>query len=308
MSRSTLLILMLILWILLALFLCWKYFCPCCVAAGGAKETVAAAAATTAIAKPAEKVVMGQWLVNDSSTLNLKSNEHIKFMRSGFNHLAYNPTVDTLVNGTSKYLINNKNRKLLITGYYRQDEKNPSVLPNLGLARANDVKTYLIGKGVPGNQLDITSKMLTENWWANDTLLSGIDFSFSRLTNSNDKLNAIKSRLLGKPLTLYFETNQDSISVSSQQRQDFTDLIYYLDNVPSSKLLVSGHTDNKGDRNYNLQLSRERADFAKNYLAKNGSLGLNRMNVNGFGPDKPVGSNDTEQGRAQTRRVEITLQ
>lgn len=311
MSRTVLLILALALWILLALFLCWKYFCPCCALAG--KDKAAAVAAATVVpaaaaALPAATCV-GAWDVKDSTTLNLNSPDHLRFLRSSFNRLNPSAKAGELLTSTANYLKANKNRRLTITGYYDDNERNASVLGNLGLARANDVKSYLATLGVPTNQLDISFGKHAENCWNGDTLKRGVSFAFSTLTAQKDnRLELIKSRLAGKPITLYFETNKDSLSLSAQQRQDFTDLVYYLDQVPAAKLQIGGHTDNVGDRNYNVQLSRERADFAKNYLSKNGGLQAARMNTNGFGPDKPVGSNTTPEGRAQNRRVEVVLQ
>jgi len=311
MSRTALLILVLALWILLALFLCWKYFCPCCALAGKDKSAAVAAATTVpaaAAALPAASYV-GAWEVNDSTTLKLSSPDHLRFLRSSFERMNPSAKAGELLTSTANYLKANKNRRLTITGYYDDNERNGSVLGNLGLARANDVKSFLASLGVPPNQLDISFGKHTENWWAGDTLMRGVSFDFSTIpAQENNRLELIKSRLVGKPLTLYFETNKDSLDLSAQQRQDFTDLVYYLDQVPASKLQISGHTDNVGDRNYNIQLSRERADFAKNFLSKNGGLQAARMHIDGFGPDKPIGSNDTPEGRAQNRRVEVVLQ
>lgn len=69
---------------------------------------------------------------------------------------------------------------------------------------------------------------------------------------------------------------------------------------------VAGHTDSTGSRDYNMKLSEQRAMTVKNYLAGRG-VPANRMVTVGAGPDYPVASNDTPEGRAQNRRVEITI-
>ena len=69
---------------------------------------------------------------------------------------------------------------------------------------------------------------------------------------------------------------------------------------------VAGHTDSTGSREYNMKLSEQRAMTVKNYLAARG-VPANRMVTVGAGPDYPVASNDTPEGRAQNRRVEITI-
>ncbi len=67
---------------------------------------------------------------------------------------------------------------------------------------------------------------------------------------------------------------------------------------------IQGHTDSVGDRNYNQKLSERRAETVKAYLVLYG-IDVSRMTVRGFGPDRPVAENDTEEGRALNRRVEL---
>lgn len=319
-------LILLILWILLGLFLCRKYLCNL----GG----VAAAApiAAPAVAAAANSSCVKPWKVKDGSKFSFNSNENITFLRSSSTRIKNNNLNDELKK-TADYLKANNKRALSITGYYDKTEKNNSILSNLGLARANDVKGWLTSLGVPSNQLELNSvensnlcyKRSSKNnvTTANgvktasngvnakssnlDTLNNGISFVFGDLADNNSRLDAIKQRLLGKPVTVYFQTNSDNINLNAQQRKDFSDLIYYLDNVSSSKLNVGGHTDNVGDRNYNVNLSKDRADFVKKYLQRNAGIGLNRMDINGFGPDKPIATNNTTEGKAKNRRVEVTL-
>lgn len=69
---------------------------------------------------------------------------------------------------------------------------------------------------------------------------------------------------------------------------------------------VAGHTDSVGARVYNLRLSEQRAQAVANYLSSRG-ISSERMMVTGAGANYPVASNETEAGRAENRRVEITL-
>ena len=96
------------------------------------------------------------------------------------------------------------------------------------------------------------------------------------------------------------------MNLTTQQRTDFSDIVYYLDNVAKSSLEVSGHTDNKGPDNVNKRLSRKRAEFVRDYLVGNG-LSQRRLSARGYGPDRPIDTNDTDAGRAKNRRVEVTL-
>ena len=69
---------------------------------------------------------------------------------------------------------------------------------------------------------------------------------------------------------------------------------------------VAGHTDSKGTDQYNQALSERRASSVANYLTSRGVM-RDRLIVVGAGETRPIASNDTEMGRAQNRRVEITL-
>jgi outer membrane protein OmpA-like peptidoglycan-associated protein len=198
---------------------------------------------------------------------------------------------------------------LVITGFYHANETNNSLLPNLGMARANDVKGYLSSLGVPSRQLALDAKLLTEkNWFVNDTLQKGIDFSFGKFEASTTRIEDIKSRLVGKPLTLYFAVNEKEITLNEQQRSDFADMIYYLDNVPNSELDIAGHTDNTGKPAVNEYISLERAKFVGTYLEENGNISHDKIKAAGFGPKKPIVPNTTKENKALNRRVEVVLQ
>lgn len=73
------------------------------------------------------------------------------------------------------------------------------------------------------------------------------------------------------------------------------------------KAKITGHTDNQGNPSYNLKLSKERAEAVASILIEKG-ISKERIIALGKGDQKPVASNDTEKGRAQNRRVEITIE
>ena len=73
---------------------------------------------------------------------------------------------------------------------------------------------------------------------------------------------------------------------------------------PEIRVEVAGHTDSKGSRAYNVKLSQKRAEAVRDYLAGKG-IAADRMVAKGYGPDKPLATNDTEEGRAQNRRTEL---
>jgi outer membrane protein OmpA-like peptidoglycan-associated protein len=79
-----------------------------------------------------------------------------------------------------------------------------------------------------------------------------------------------------------------------------------MEQNPTLEIAVVGYTDNTGDFNYNLGLSKRRADAIVNQLVKNG-VARNRLAGVGVGPLNPIASNATPQGQAENRRVELVL-
>ena len=67
---------------------------------------------------------------------------------------------------------------------------------------------------------------------------------------------------------------------------------------------ISGHTDSRGTRARNMTLSKERAESVKSWLVSNG-IESSRIETEGYGPDKPIDTNDTDEGRLRNRRIEF---
>jgi outer membrane protein OmpA-like peptidoglycan-associated protein len=74
---------------------------------------------------------------------------------------------------------------------------------------------------------------------------------------------------------------------------------------PNLKLEIDGYTDSVGDDGHNLELSRRRAQAVQSVLAAQFGVDAGRLTASGFGAAKPIGSNDTPEGRAANRRVEF---
>jgi outer membrane protein OmpA-like peptidoglycan-associated protein len=97
-----------------------------------------------------------------------------------------------------------------------------------------------------------------------------------------------------------------SADISSNFYTPLNQVVASLKQYDTSSIEVSGHTDSKGNRQSNMDLSQQRAQNVANYLISQGVSGT-RVTTHGAGPDQPIASNDTEQGRMQNRRVEISL-
>ena len=74
---------------------------------------------------------------------------------------------------------------------------------------------------------------------------------------------------------------------------------------PDLRLRIEGHTDDTGDEDHNLDLSRRRAQSARQFLVDKYGIAVGRLEAEGFGESRPVDSNDTPEGRQNNRRVEL---
>jgi outer membrane protein OmpA-like peptidoglycan-associated protein len=122
-------------------------------------------------------------------------------------------------------------------------------------------------------------------------------------TPAKVKLTARKIEILEQ---VHFETNKDVI------RHESFDLLndvaqVFKDNPQIKKVLIEGHTDNKGNPKKNLLLSQKRAESVKKFLVKAG-VNPDRLECKGFGQEKPIEDNKTATGRAANRRVEFSIQ
>ncbi len=79
-----------------------------------------------------------------------------------------------------------------------------------------------------------------------------------------------------------------------------------LANAPEMKIEIAGHTSSEGSDDYNQRLSEERAGAVRNFLVLHGIAGA-RITAVGFGKSQPVASNESEEGRAKNRRVELRV-
>ena len=99
-----------------------------------------------------------------------------------------------------------------------------------------------------------------------------------------------------------FRVNSDSLQVGAAKiLEEFARLMSIY---PNLKIEIQGHTDNTGAAAHNLKLSNRRAQTVQKYILLYG-IDQSRMKAKGYGMTKPVETNDTEEGRAKNRRVEL---
>ncbi|MEZ0539878.1 OmpA family protein [Fibrella arboris] len=263
----------------------------------------------------------------DADRLNLNVPGNFSYAKSGA--VANAAAVGNTLQSLADYLKANTSRLLTINGYYQADEQNPSTYPNLGIARAEDIKAQLVKLGVSAGQLatagvligDTNAELMPYNT-KGDSLYGGLTFAFSGeaspapVVDTTTKVipkteealaDAQKFTSVFKPIDLYFKLGQSGYIQTKETKKFFDEAANYLKENKGKKLMLTGHTDNAGPEAVNLELSKARAGNVKSRLKKAGIDG-DQIVVEAKGESEPKESNETMEGRKANRRVTVVVQ
>lgn len=115
-----------------------------------------------------------------------------------------------------------------------------------------------------------------------------------------------KKKMVGvKVGNIHFD--YDTFTLKSQEKEELNQLGKFLQDNPKTFVAVQGFTDNRGSPEYNMRLSRERAEAVADYLVKNFKLDSGRVTAMWYGESNPLVSNDNAAERWKNRRVEIAV-
>ena len=142
------------------------------------------------------------------------------------------------------------------------------------------------------------------------TLPSGVTLSvreggfYYNLVNflKNPSDTAVPRTFVFEDLNFQFATT----NLTPESKKTVDDLVAILKAYPLAVVRLEGHTDNVGDAAANLKLSQDRASTIKSLLIS-GGIDTARLSTDGFGQDRPIDTNDTDEGRAKNRRTELVV-
>ena len=197
-----------------------------------------------------------------------------------------------------------------VTGMVSGEGANEPVKANISLSKS-DNEQFAQGT-VSGDNGKYELTVTDIGPFLMEVTSEGYFFTNSVLKFSDDSTMLIRNFVLKKMESgakmvidnILFETGKASLLPGSYAA--LNKLVNLLRENPKVKIEVSGHTDNTGSATTNKTLSRNRALSVRNYLISQGIEG-ERVEYNGYGFDRPIESNNTAEGRAANRRVEIEI-
>ena len=108
-------------------------------------------------------------------------------------------------------------------------------------------------------------------------------------------------------MTLKLNFDFDKADIKKDDEAKLERAIDFIKKYPEANVSLEGHTDSIGTDEYNQKLSERRAASVKNYLIKKGAIDKRKITSTSYGESKPVASNNTKEGRAENRRVEVLI-
>jgi len=156
---------------------------------------------------------------------------------------------------------------------------------------------------IPATQQEIEAAEKIKN--ENIALVEEISAQIEALDISNTDVRITEEGVTISVSNIQFLAN--SAELPEKEKQTIAEIAQILKAIPGRKILVAGHTALAGTQRARLATSRERAQSVADYLVLLGARRADEIIVEGYGAEKPIADNKTQEGMALNRRVEITL-
>lgn len=182
-------------------------------------------------------------------------------------------------------------KKIQIVGLEFEGE---SVAQDLGMQRANALSKAM---GLPEEKLQVYASKISKPTYKIDCQIPGARI---KLVTVTEKIKEIQDRTL-----IYFPYNSTN-KLNDKEVETYLDAVAKKVINSNERIRLTGHTDDKGEPEYNLSLGQSRAEVIRNYLLSR-NVPLDNILVFSEGEINPIADNNTEQGRAQNRRTELEI-
>jgi OOP family OmpA-OmpF porin len=108
-------------------------------------------------------------------------------------------------------------------------------------------------------------------------------------------------------ITLDVEFDSDRAVVKDKYKNEIKKVADFMKKYPNTTAVIEGHTDSTSTAAHNQKLSEARANSVRHYLINNFGIKASRLTAVGYGEDRPIASNNTEEGKQKNRRVQAVI-
>jgi outer membrane protein OmpA-like peptidoglycan-associated protein len=203
-----------------------------------------------------------------------------------------------MAEATASITVSNKNQKQA-NNDYRTAQENALAKSNQDLVRTNKAL----------NASEQSKKMTAKQLADEQKARAAADQRAADAMKALAKLAEVKEEDRGMVITLsgsvLFASGKAELLSAARMRLDQVADVLLTDR--DRNLTIEGHTDSQGSESYNMDLSRRRAEAVRNYLVQR-DYKADRIKARGLGEGQPVADNNTTEGRANNRRVEIIIE
>ena len=201
-------------------------------------------------------------------------------------------------------------KKLILNGNVLDVKTNNPVTSKLDITLKGDRKTNFKIQAEGGKYEQVVPKI---GWYMFTASAEGYLNTTDSVELESEEMTPVSKDIYLQPIevgltvrlkNIYFDF--DKTTLKKESFVELNKVVDFLKQNPSVEIEISGHTDSKGSDDYNLNLSQGRSQAVVDYIVSQGIDGY-RLTAHGYGETKPIDTNDTEDGRANNRRVEFTV-
>ncbi|MCH2022860.1 MAG: OmpA family protein [Saprospiraceae bacterium] len=259
--------------------------------------------------------------VNDhSNKFHIQTNNNLVFKHSSASFLMNKPsqsltrTLKLLVS----YINNHPKRKIILSGYNHPKEFNETALLNLGMARANQVRSLLMGMGANGRQIEIKGiedariaifeSSLYGKFLPNAVGYEFVPFTKDNIRSQDERKRRIEKRFKNLQVFRFknFEKEGHKIIIDDKIKSYINDLILYLSINEKAKVFCVGHSNMLDSKEKSYDLASDRARYTQDFLMSHG-INPDRIRVKSAGDTHPLGEETTQYGQQINRRVDLFI-
>ncbi len=210
------------------------------------------------------------------------SNEAFSFHLSDATPVFPLPSIE-LMKSLASHLNDQPEKSLLLSGKYMEGERNKSPYPNLGLARANAIKDFLVEQGADPEQIALASELTGLHYLVEDRLLGGVDIRFTTKEKTADENEPIvkgtnvgagepgvSETPAGKPDVILFKYDKEIFTLAKKNRSVLDSLRRLVRKEPNLRLILSGYSSKDEERTVSGNLAERRSLAVRRYLVDTG--------------------------------------